>query len=257
MKRVLTALALVPFVLYAVVWASKYVFLVVLCAVAMLCWREYARMVDWYGFGRIGPPGYAAGLVILVTPNLDVLWLWLAVVLAFAVAIRSAELEKALPLAALFLFGLLWVFGAWRAAIGVRSIHPYWLVFALTISWVGDTAAYYAGRALGRHKLAPRLSPGKSWEGAAASVAITLAYAWAFFTWLLPQTPIAYGLVIAAAGNIAGQFGDLCESAVKRGVGVKDSGTMLPGHGGWLDRLDSSLFALPAVLFLLLRPWAQ
>jgi phosphatidate cytidylyltransferase len=255
MKRVLTALALVPVVLYAVVWGTHYVFLVVLIVVAMLCWREYARIVGWYGFGSIGPAGYAAGLVILLVPRLEAVSISLLVLVAFALAIRAPDLGKTLPLAALFVLGLLWVFGAWRAAIGVRNIHPYWLLFALTINWVGDTAAYYAGRAIGKHKLAPRLSPAKSWEGAAASVLVTLAYAWGFFKWLLPQTPVPYGLVVAAVGNIAGQFGDLCESAVKRGAGVKDSGTMLPGHGGWLDRLDSSLFAVPAVYFLLLRPW--
>ena len=256
MKRVLTALALVPVVLYAVVWGDYYVFLVVLSAAAMLCWREYSRIVGWYGFGGVGPPGYAAGLAILVVPRLDAVSITLLVLLAFALAIRTDDPGKMLPLAALLVFGLLWVFGAWRAAIGVRNIHPYWLLFALTINWVGDTAAYYAGRAIGNHKLAPRLSPAKSWEGAAASVLVTLAYAWGFFRWLLPQTPLAYGLVVAAVGNVAGQFGDLCESAVKRGAGVKDSGTMLPGHGGWLDLLDSSLFTMPAVYFLLLRPWS-
>ena len=130
-------------------------------------------------------------------------------------------------------------------------MNHHWLMFALLLSWAGDTAALYIGRAFGRHKLAPRLSPAKSWEGAAGSVAAGVLAGGVYSYYLLPGVPLRWVLALAAAGNVAGQVGDLCESALKRGAGVKDSGTLLPGHGGWLDRIDSSLFSVPVVYALL------
>jgi phosphatidate cytidylyltransferase len=137
-----------------------------------------------------------------------------------------------------------------RCAIDLRGISQYWLFFALSLNWVGDIAALYIGRMIGRHKLAPLVSPGKSWEGAAASMIASVAYGALYFPRLLPSVPLLEALGLAALANIAGQLGDLCESALKRGAGVKDSGTLLPGHGGWLDRVDSTLFALPVVYFI-------
>jgi phosphatidate cytidylyltransferase len=139
----------------------------------------------------------------------------------------------------------------WRSAIALHANSKYWLLFALTINWVGDTAAFYVGRAIGKHKLAPAISPGKSWEGAIASALAAGLYGVFFLRWLLPDVPLHFALLFAIAGNAAGQIGDLAESALKRGAGVKDSGTTLPGHGGWLDRLDSSLFSMPVVHLLI------
>jgi phosphatidate cytidylyltransferase len=119
------------------------------------------------------------------------------------------------------------------------------------VSWAGDTAAMYIGRAFGRHKLAPRVSPQKTWEGSVGSLAGALLAVGVYAHYLLPAEPLKIVLVVAVAGNIAGQMGDLCESAFKRGAGVKDSGTTLPGHGGWLDRIDATLFSVPAVYALL------
>jgi phosphatidate cytidylyltransferase len=120
------------------------------------------------------------------------------------------------------------------------------------LNWVGDSAAYYVGRKLGRHKLAPRISPGKSWEGSIASVAASIVFAVVYLTRLIPSVEIWQAVLLGGVGNIAGQIGDLAESALKRGAGVKDSGTMLPGHGGWLDRVDSILFAMPVICWLVL-----
>jgi phosphatidate cytidylyltransferase len=122
----------------------------------------------------------------------------------------------------------------------------------MVLSWAGDTAALSVGRAFGKHKLAPHVSPGKTWEGAAGSVAGAMLVGGLYGHYLIPQASLGEVLVLAMAGNIAGQVGDLCESALKRGAGVKDSGTLLPGHGGWLDRLDSSFFSVPVVYALLL-----
>jgi phosphatidate cytidylyltransferase len=115
--------------------------------------------------------------------------------------------------------------------------------------WSGDTAAFLVGKSMGRHKLAPSVSPNKTWEGAAANLAASCATGWFAATWngLTPQTGLCVGFVV----GIFGQVGDLYESAWKRSLGIKDSGALLPGHGGVLDRFDSLLFAAPPVALLL------
>ncbi len=167
--------------------------------------------------------------------------------LALALALRYEDLAHVLPVTAAQSMGLLYVYGAWNTSFLLRDINPYWLVFALTVSWLGDTGAYIVGRAFGRHKLAPLISPGKTWEGAAGSLVVSLLFGAWFLPHFIPTTPVPKAMLIALAANIAGQFGDLAESAIKRGAGVKDSGTLLPGHGGLLDRVDSQLFSLPVV----------
>jgi phosphatidate cytidylyltransferase len=149
------------------------------------------------------------------------------------------------------LLGMVYIFGAWRSADALRTLNPHWLMIALLVSWAGDTAALYIGRAFGRHKLAPRVSPQKTWEGAFGSLLGGVLAAGVYAHYLIPTAPLKLVLPIAAAANIAGQLGDLCESAFKRGANVKDSGTTLPGHGGWLDRIDATLFSIPVVYALL------
>ena len=143
--------------------------------------------------------------------------------------------------------GLLYVYGAWNTAFLLRDISPYWLAFALGVNWIGDTGAYYTGRAIGKRKLAAQVSPGKTWEGSAGSLLASVVFGALFLPYFIPTTSIPWAIAISIAANIAGQFGDLAESAIKRGAGVKDSGAILPGHGGLLDRVDSQLFSLPVV----------
>jgi phosphatidate cytidylyltransferase len=250
MKRVLTALILIPFFCYIILWAPLAAFLAVVAAVAVLCFREYANLASLHAIEKPGVFGYVAGLLLLFLPGKDFGFLVLVAILAMALALRSRNLVDALPAAATMLLGVIYVFGSLRCGIDLRAISQYWLFFALSLNWAGDIAALYVGRLIGRHKLAPRVSPGKSWEGAFASVTASVIYGALYFPRLLPSVPLLEGLGLAALANIAGQFGDLCESGLKRGAGVKDSGTLLPGHGGWLDRLDSSLFALPVVYFV-------
>jgi phosphatidate cytidylyltransferase len=189
-------------------------------------------------------------LLLVGEEGLLVLTLFAMAVLALAM--RAGDLRQSLPRASVTLLGVVYVFGTWRFAVLLRAENPYWLMFALALSWVGDIAAYYVGRSLGRHRLAPRVSPNKSWEGSVASVAASMLFGWLFLRAALPMVPVWHALALAAAGNVAGQIGDLAESAIKRGAEVKDSGTILPGHGGFLDRVDSTLFALP-VVYLYLR----
>lgn len=250
MKRLLTAAILIPIALWAILFAPTAAFLAVTAAFAALCFHEYANLSAAHGIDIPRWLGYAMGAAILWQPS----WMrWIALP-AIAFALRAGDLRRMLAQAASLLLGVAYIFGAWACAPELRAVSPYWLLFALVINWVGDTAAFYAGRAFGRHKLAPRISPAKSVEGALASVAASVLFGLAIRRWGLVDASVAAVVALALAGNLAGQLGDLAESAIKRGAGVKDSGTTLPGHGGWLDRLDSSLFSMPAIAWLL--PWA-
>jgi phosphatidate cytidylyltransferase len=163
-----------------------------------------------------------------------------------AVSMRL-DLRQAGPNAALLFFGIIYIFGCWKFAIYLRQRSAHWLMYALALNWVGDAAAYYIGRGFGRHRLAPEVSPKKSWEGSAASIAGSMLFGVVYLHFALPSVPWFVALPLSAVVNVAGQVGDLAESALKRGAEVKDSGTLLPGHGGLLDRVDSSLFAMPVV----------
>jgi phosphatidate cytidylyltransferase len=255
MKRILTAVALVPVVAATVLYAPGWLFLAVLAAIALVCFHEYNLIVPSYGIAKAGPVAYAAGLVLLLAPRADVALLLAVVLIVLTLNMRLKELGQGLPASAVMLLGLVYIFGAWRCAWLLRSLNPHWLMFGLAVNWVGDMAAYYVGSAIGRHRLAPRVSPKKSWEGAIGSVVAGAAFGVAYLRWAIPAVPVWEAAALAAAVNVAGQVGDLAESAIKRGAGVKDSGNSLPGHGGWLDRVDSSLFGLPVLYFLLARPW--
>ncbi|MBZ5586061.1 MAG: phosphatidate cytidylyltransferase [Acidobacteriia bacterium] len=246
MKRVLTAAALIPVIVYVVLFANFWIFLAVLVAVAVLCYREYDGIAAAYGFGAPGPLGYGLGLLLLVWEGDAWMILAAAALLAMALAMGARELSKALPHAALLLMGVAYVFGTWKCALPLRQANPHWLMYALLLNWAGDAGAYYVGRAFGKHKMAPRVSPKKSWEGAVASVMTAILIGGGYLMYFAGVSALA-AVPLTAAANVAGQLGDLAESAMKRGAGVKDSGSLLPGHGGMLDRVDSTLFALPVI----------
>ena len=255
MKRVLTAVVLVPLVLYVVLWSPYWTVLAVTALVALLCYHEYSGIAAGYGAGQLGPLGYAAGLVILAVPGSTAALAVAVTLAAMALALRADDLHSGMVRAAFLLMGVVYVFGCWRFAPMLGAENRYWLLYALAVNWVGDVGAYYIGRSFGRHKLAPVVSPGKSWEGAAASLASSLIFGFLFLRWSIPAVPPEMVLGLTVAANVAGQFGDLCESALKRGAGVKDSGTLLPGHGGMLDRVDSTLFTLPVVYLYVAGRW--
>jgi len=247
MKRFLTAAALIPVVVWVVLFANIWVFIGVVALVSCLSYFEYDGIAAAYGFGRPGLLGYLGGLLFLL-PGKEI---WLLpvgmAILALTIVMRSEDLAKALPRAALLALGVVYIFGCWRCAIPLREFNAHFLMYALIVSWAGDIGAYFVGRKFGRHKLAPRVSPNKSWEGAVASVAASVVLAGGYLLYFVPGVSVLEAVAISIAANVAGQFGDLAESAIKRGAGVKDSGTMLPGHGGFLDRVDSTLFVLPVV----------
>lgn len=253
LTRVLTALVLIPLVLVLVVWAPRWLFSAIVTLVAVATLREYLALAAQSGLGPLTWFSYAATAVL-------VFWAPLAespallVLMALALAARPVRsLEKALPGAASSVMGVLYVGLPLAMLSDLRRLYdgPRWVIYVLALTWVSDTAAYFGGRAFGRHKLAPRISPGKTWEGAVASLAVSLAFGMAYLAWMRPEMGLAWSGSISAAVNIAGQAGDLVESAVKRGAGAKDSGSMLPGHGGLLDRIDALLFAVPALWYIL------
>ncbi len=157
---------------------------------------------------------------------------------------------EALPAAGISCSGLILVAFPLSFAVrlhGAGTQGPVLLLFAMVIIWVGDTAAYFVGRSIGKYKLAPHLSPKKTWEGTVASFLGSLIVAFVFARYM--TVPLKHLLGMAAVGNVAGQVGDLLESAYKRSAGIKDSGSILPGHGGVLDRIDALILAIPVVWY--------
>ena len=225
---------------------------------ALLCFREYATIT-----GAFAPLGFVVGVLILLVPQYALAPLFILTALgAMCLPLASPDMERGVARSAALLLGIIYIFGAWKTAVLLHDADPrlaafgvpaghHWLMFGLMVNWIGDTGAYYVGRRFGRHKLAPLVSPGKTWEGAVASAVTGLIFGLIYLPLAIRGTSLLIAACLALAANVAGQLGDLAESAIKRGAGVKDSGTLLPGHGGFLDRVDSTLFALP-VLYVLL-----
>jgi phosphatidate cytidylyltransferase len=267
MKRVLTALVLIPLVLVIVFLGPNWLILLVTAVVAALAAWEFLTMAE---HGGPRPPRIAvvAAIVLLFAGNFNypdltadifvLLCLAMLIYCAFASAIESVMADAALSIFALVYTGLtLLTVPALREQPNGASL----VTFLLCIVWAGDIVALYVGRTLGRRKLAPRLSPNKTWEGAAGSVAGSLLAAGGLLGLahlLATHSSVArlsfpdetwYYLLLAVVVNAAAQVGDLAESALKRSVGVKDSGTLLPGHGGILDRIDALLLAAPVLWY--------
>jgi phosphatidate cytidylyltransferase len=257
MNRVVTALFLVPVAVYSALFAPWWLFFAVVVIVATLSMREYARITQSFA-----PLGYGAGILILLAPPREgMLLIVMSTLAAMCLSLSAQSLEKGFAQAAALVLGIVYIFGSWKtgillhdsapqpAAFGISAGH-HWLMFGLMLNWIGDTGAYYVGKNFGRHKLAPSVSPGKSWEGAAASAVTGVAFGLIYLPLAIKGTPLLVAGFLALAGNVAGQAGDLAESAIKRGARVKDSGSLLPGHGGILDRVDSTMFALPVLYTL-------
>ncbi|HEX4277733.1 MAG TPA: phosphatidate cytidylyltransferase [Bryobacteraceae bacterium] len=247
MKRVITAFFLVPIAVYTALFAPWWLVVIVVGLVALLAFREYAAIT-----GSFAPLGYVAGILILVAPQHETILLMILSALAAMCLLLSAEdPAKGLMRVPALAMGIIYVFGSWKTGLLLHDMNPHWLMFGLMVNWVGDTGAYYVGKNFGRHKLAPSVSPGKTWEGAAASAVTGVAFGMIYLPLTIKTTSLLVAALLALAANVAGQVGDLAESAIKRGAGVKDSGSLLPGHGGILDRVDSTMFALPVLYTML------
>jgi phosphatidate cytidylyltransferase len=258
---VATGIVLIPAILAVILYAPAWAFTLAAGAIALLTLREYLDLAEKHGMPAVSPIAYLAGAALMVWPAG-----WapghalLVIAVLVLVMLPRRPLEKALGGAAATVFGVLYVAlpFALLSALRWSPKGQALVLYVLILTWISDTAAYYAGRSLGRHKLAPRVSPGKTWEGAIGSLLAALVFGYFGMEHILPGVPLWLNLATAGAVNVAGQFGDLAESALKRGAGAKDSGGLLPGHGGLLDRVDALLFAIPVMWYdvtILLRPY--
>ncbi|MBI2956121.1 MAG: phosphatidate cytidylyltransferase [Acidobacteria bacterium] len=256
LKRVLTAAILIPAVVALVLWAPRWLFLLGVLPVALLALWEFLEMASRVGTAPARLPVYLLSVGVWTVAAYRPEELFAAVVAAsfllFAVSLLRREMTaEVFWAAATGIFSLLYLGVPWALAIDLRAgPQGQWaLLYLLLLIWVGDTAAYFAGRGFGRHKLAPGISPGKTVEGTVASLLLTVAAGFYLFRAWFPDMAAVHGVLLPLVVNVAGQVGDLAESALKRSAGVKDSSALLPGHGGVLDRVDALLFALPALWY--------
>ncbi len=289
LKRIATAVVLIPIVLALILRAPVPVVTVVAALVALVTIHEFLKLTESYGVQPMRLPTYIfAGLFFLAlavstageTP-LSAAGKFL-VVLAFAAAIapflfltiamRREDLRSGYPASAASVFAFTYIALPMGMLVQLReqAAGAFYLLYLLLVVWAGDIFAYFVGKSVGRHLMSPRISPKKTWEGTAASVVASVGVGWLLFRYALPlssellrvglierrdglfgleqpaMTPV---IVLTIVVNVAAQLGDLVESLIKRGAGVKDSGAILPGHGGMLDRIDALLFAAPVLWF--------
>jgi len=267
MKRILTALVLIPLVLVLVFLGPQWLVTLVTAMLSALAAWEYLNMAERSGShpSRIAVI-VAIGALFLgnfyypdqTAAIFGILSLGLLIYCTFRSNVDMVMADAAVSVFCLFYAGMTLLA---LTALREQANGPSLVTFLLCVVWAGDIAAYYVGRAFGRHKLAPLLSPNKTWEGALGSVAGSLLAAGALLglehllkVWfnsakLSYPEELWYWLVLALVVNVAAQLGDLAESALKRSVGVKDSGALLPGHGGVLDRIDALLLAAPVLWY--------
>jgi phosphatidate cytidylyltransferase len=174
-----------------------------------------------------------------------------------AAMLRGAPFDRMLARSGVTVLGVMYVVFLGSHLVAVRNgfspeLSKDLLSFFFLVMMGSDAAAYYGGRAFGRHKLAPTTSPGKTWEGAIAGMLASLLLAAAAHYWFFRQLPLKFALPLAAVMNVFGVLGDLTESALKRSAGTKDTAKILPGHGGMLDRVDSLLFNAPLIYYFAL-----
>lgn len=252
-QRVITALVIAPIVLALIFFAPDWLFALAMLAVALIGAWEWSALA--------GRPSVKARL-------------WLAVLFAVLVALGVA-LQREVPQVswlkwycgpalAWWSFSLVWLM-VWRAefpkavkvlcgvmtllpslaaVVAIRAASPWYLTMLLLLTVAADVGAYFAGRAFGRHKLAPQVSPGKTWEGVVGGMALAAVVALIESHWL-PSVPVGFYVVVTLLLVALSIVGDLSESLFKRQAGVKDSGSLFPGHGGVLDRVDSLTAAAP------------
>jgi len=289
LKRIATAAVLIPIVLLLVLRAPVAVVALVAALVALLTVHEFLQLSESYGVRPLRIPTYVfvSGFFLLLAINVGAETPLFSmgkflISLAFAAAVapflfltitmRRDNLSGAYPAAAAAVFAFTYIALPLGMLVQLRQqwAGGFLLLYLLLVVWAGDIFAYFVGKSMGRHLMAPRISPKKTWEGAAASLAASLAVGALLFHYALPlssallnaglierrdglfglEKPALWPIILLTiAINIAAQLGDLVESLIKRGANVKDSGTILPGHGGMLDRIDALLFAAPLLWY--------
>jgi phosphatidate cytidylyltransferase len=261
MSRIITALIALPILVASILIESLAPLFVLLALAAMVL----ALYEFWFlaRKGEMKPDvvvGYAGAAALFTAfyfnePELMTVILPLLVIAALAAAmLRGAPFDKMMASVGATMLGVMYVamLGGHLLALRVgfrQTLAAHLLSFFFLVIMGSDTGAYYTGRSLGRHKLAPNVSPGKTWEGAAGGMLASLLLAALAHFWFFRELNLGVALLLAALMNVLGVAGDLTESALKRGAGAKDAAQILPGHGGLLDRLDSLLFNAPLIYY--------
>ncbi|HXY20233.1 MAG TPA: phosphatidate cytidylyltransferase [Gemmatimonadales bacterium] len=268
-RRVAFSAVAIP-VAVAAAYVGGWVLAALLALIGVLATRELYGLAAATGVDPLRRSGMAAAVAIplatywakgseihFAEPAIYLGALWMLFVIA-AAAWRRGPSGRPLAAVSVTVFSVLYASGLLCFAIVLR--HPTGiglesrtgtalLFFPLALTWIGDTAAMAGGKLIGGPKLAPTLSPSKTWSGAVSGLVAAVLSAWAYAVWILEPVgrplPLVAALVAGAAIGVTGQAGDLAESLLKREVGVKDSSALIPGHGGMLDRIDSLLFVLP------------
>lgn len=256
LTRILTGVLLAPLLVWLLLAGDPWMIVAVFVAASALCVNELvAMLLPERRVERVVAVALAAGLGVAMWQDPSSMkGVALAALLlpAVVVLLRPEPIEAAaLRLVALW-GSVVYIVLPFSFGIDV-AVQPNraWIILLLSLVWAGDTGAYFVGRAIGRHKLYPKVSPKKTIEGAVgglvASVAAAVIVAWGW----IPEFDLVHAGLIGLLGGFSAQVGDLAESLLKRSAGVKDSGTLLPGHGGMLDRVDGVLFAFPVVAALM------
>jgi phosphatidate cytidylyltransferase len=257
MKRILTALLLIPPLLYILLWAPPWVFLILAMVASFAAVHEILGIAKRHHFKLHRPVCYLGTAIAIVSfyPAIPG-GLWWALLLVPAVGLsavwRGAPGPKAFSEISGTVLTVIYIGLSAGSVVGLRVVSPdyvgrSWVFLVLLVMAIGDTGALYTGRILGKHRLAPNISPKKTVEGLIGGTAASIAAAVAFGTIVLGLDAIRAGILGLVLG-LLGVVGDLFESLLKRSVDIKDTSSIFPGHGGILDRIDSLLFAAPALL---------
>jgi phosphatidate cytidylyltransferase len=264
MSRIITAAILLPVLIASILvsWLAPLFVALALCAM-LLGLYEFWLLARRREMKPDVVVGFAAAAAVFIAFYFDEPPLLLFILPALTITalaaemLRGAPFEKMMASTGATVLGVMYVALLGGHLVALRtsadpSLQPHaadLLSFFFLVILGSDTGAYYTGRAFGRHKLAPGVSPGKTWEGAIGGMLASLLMATLAHYWFFPQLPLKVGLPLAALMNVLGVVGDLTESALKRGAGAKDAAQILPGHGGLLDRLDSLLFNAPVIYY--------
>jgi phosphatidate cytidylyltransferase len=264
MKRILTAIVGLPVLLFTI-WSPSPYFFVALTAIAiLLALNELYALSSKLSCRPQAVLGSLAAVAVILSFTFDHPVLIVAVLAALSIlslasrVSKPIEMDQALISVSATLFGVVYVAVLASFLIGVRMLPEAaafpraaskLLTMFFAIVMMTDTGAYYIGRAFGHNKLAPRVSPGKTVEGAIGGLATAILIGPLCKLIFFPELPLSHAIALGAAIGLLGQIGDLAESLLKRGAGVKDSGNLLPGHGGMLDRIDSILFCAPLLFY--------
>jgi len=265
MKRLLTAVIVLPFLIASILVSWLWWLFVLLAAASMvLALWEFYLLAKRLQLKPDPVPGFVAGAALITIslqnqPLLNyVLFLLTIIVLVIVVLIgamlRGAPFDKMIGSTAVTILGVLYVALLGTHLVLIRTgfeplLSAHLLSFFFLVLMGSDAGAYYIGRAIGKHKMAPSISPGKTWEGAVGGAVTALAMATLAHFWFFRELPLKWALPLALAMCIVGMLGDLVESAMKRSASAKDAANILPGHGGLLDRLDSLLFNAPLIYY--------